>query len=915
MSDTSSAGDTEELVDAELSFGRWLKVCRVARRVTQAELAKRTGYATVTIRKLESDDLRPSRQIAAKIGAQLELDPEACSDLIRYAQGEARFDELRLPIGTQAVPQGAPLSPAPRPTRRHNLPAAPTSLVGRERELDDLRNLLLRPDVRLVTLTGPGGIGKTRLALQAASDLPPFDDGICFVDLAPIHELRLVAATVAKALGVREAPGQPLPDRLQDYLRDKQLLLVLDNFEHVISAAPLVADLLAACPRLTALVTSREPLRLRGEKVFPVPPLQAPHPDRLPDAKRLAQYPAAVLFTQRAQDVKPDWRLTDANAPAIAAICARLDGLPLAIELAAARSQLLAPEAILARLVGTDEHAGSSLRLLTGGARDLPARQQTLRNTIAWSYDLLDDTEQQLFRRLSVFAGGFTLEAAEAVFYTAGDPSPSAERDVLDAVASLLDKGLVQQAERTDIEPRLTMLETIREYGRERLADSGEIAGIQEQQALFFLRLVEQAEPHLYGFHQLAWLTRLVREYDNLRAALRWGIQHPESDVGLRLAGSLLRLWQLNGDWTEAGRWLRDIVAGNRAPHNSPGRAKALYAAAICDWVGGDLSTANERVAESVAIFRSAGDKPGLAFARGVQALVLGALGDGAAWGVVMEAVELARAVDETWILVAALHQQGWVANHLGDAPAAQAAFEESATLSRTIGDRWRLLINLRFLSYIARAQGNFSRAGTLIEEALTLAYELGNRLEVAWALQVKGEIAQAAGDYGSAAAHYDACLALFRDLGSPLDAAAVLVSQARLAHLQADLNRAVALLREGLLILKHTTDSVEIAICLSCIADVARGQGMFARSARLLGAVHALHQDVNTPPFADANRGAYDQAMAATRAELDAESFAASWAKGQAMTLEQAVAYALEEGGAATGATTSAAISTSDGS
>jgi predicted ATPase/DNA-binding CsgD family transcriptional regulator len=481
------------------------------------------------------------------------------------------------------------------------LPALLSSLLGRERETATLHKLLTRADVRLVTITGPGGVGKTSLALHVVHEIrDAFEDGVFFISLAPINDSTLIIPTIAQALGVTESPNRLLLDSLKDFLRKKQMLLLLDNFEQIVSAAPLLTELLNACAELRMLVTSREALRLRGEHEFPLAPLELDdHAIRSDDrsGNTLMQSPAIALFIQRVQAVQPDFHLTEENAPAVTEICARLDGLPLAIELAAARIKLLPPRAMLEKL------QESSLQLLTSGARDMPARQQTLRSAIQWSYELLEDEEKYTFRWLAAFIGGCTLEAARIVI------GPSASLDVLE---SLVGKSLVRQTE-IDRAPRLTMLETMREFGLEQLNHTHELESARRAHATYYLIFAEDAERELTGADQKSWLQRLEREQDNLRAALQWAIDYREGDFAQRMAGALQPFWFRRGRWSEGRRWLEDSLAmESSSTLNQSIRANVLYGAGMLARFQGDFARARILCEQCLALYRALADQTGV---------------------------------------------------------------------------------------------------------------------------------------------------------------------------------------------------------------------------------------------------------------------------------------------------------------
>ncbi|MCC6174426.1 MAG: hypothetical protein IT305_03890 [Chloroflexi bacterium] len=617
-------------------------------------------------------------------------------------------------------------------TAQHNLPIQPTPLIGRDDTVKAVRDLISRDDARLVTLTGPGGTGKTRLGLQVAAELiDQFDDGAVFVSLAPIRDPDLVAPTIGQALGIHEVGSRPVLESLTAFLGERRLLLLLDNFEQILPAAPGVAVLLATCPGLKVLVTSRAPLHLRGEREFPVSPLAFPTPEAKVLASTVTTWPSVALFVQRATDVRPDFMLTDETAVPVAGICRRVDGLPLALELAAARVKLLSPEAVLTRLE-------RRLPLLTGGARDLPERQRTLRDTIGWSYELLDEAEKRLFRRLAVFVGGSTIEAIEAV----RDLDDALGVDVLDGIASLVDNSLVRQIDGPDHESRFTMLETVREFALEQLQSNGEAERARRRHAECFLEFAELARSHLRGPRGSTWLNRFETEHDNLRAAIDWGLAMtdrssedggddevaPGIEIAARIAKACEWFWRLRGHLRQGKEYTDRLLA--RAPTGTAAHARALIVAGALARQMGDHARAVQWTDEAVAAWRSLGDRDRLAEALARAAEMYGRMSG---------ALDRAKALlEESQTQSDDVHHRGDLERSLvclqagaawaaGDLDSAGSLFEQSLALGRADGDIHTIQWTLRYLGILARQRGDVEHAGAQYREALTLAREFGD--------------------------------------------------------------------------------------------------------------------------------------------------------------------------------------------
>ena len=782
-------------------------------------------------------------QILLSLAAQELVRDQLPEEMALRDLGERRLKDLFRP--ERVFQLKAPDLPSEFPPLRtlegrpNNLPLQPTPLVGREREVAEVAQRLLASQTRLLTLTGPGGTGKTRLALQAAADLlEEFEDGAFFVSVATLTDPQLVASAIAAPLGVIEAADRPLEEGIRKYLREKKLLLLLDNFEQVLEGAQFVGQLLAACPGLKVLATSRISLGLYGEREYPVPPLTLPDPKRLPSLVRLTQYGAVRLFIERAQDARPDFSVTNENAPAVAEICARLDGLPLAIELAAARIKVLPPQKMLDRL-------SDRLKLLAGGSRDLPERQRTLRATMEWSHALLEEGEKVHFARLSVFAGGRTLEAIEAVCDAEGDLPV----DVLDGVESLVDKSLLREEEGPGGEPRFVMLETVHEYAREKLEESGEAEELRKLHAHYFLALAEEAEPELKGPRQYEWIERLEAEYDNMRAAFSWFLEDGDIELGLRLAAALRRFWHVRGYFEEGRRWLEQALAKDS---RAPARAKALEAVGGLAHDQGDIVRAEAAAQEGLALS--------------------------------------ARADTDIGLVASFRRTLGIAAEREGDYERATGLYGESLALYREAEDTWGIAASLLSLGNVQVVREEHERAKELYREALILSRESGDPDQYATGLANLGYEHLLEGDHEQATALNEEAARLYRDRGSRGGLVYALDNLAWAALVRGDHERARILHEETLALCWELGDKLIGSESLEGLACAAAARGEAERSARLFGTAKSLGYQQ-----APAERSLREPYLAAARSQLEEAAWKAAWEEGQAMKFEEAVSYALE--------------------
>lgn len=772
-----------------------------------------------------------------------------------------------------------------------SLPRPRTPFVGREHDVRTVCALLTEANVPLVTLTGSGGVGKTRLSLEIAATVAgAYADGVAFVPLATVTDPAQVLPAIAQSVGVAEQAGRAIAELLVASLRPRQQLLILDNLEQVAGCAPALADLLAACPAVQILATSRSPLHLRDEREFPVSPLALPSRPRrgeeTPSLVAIARSDAVKLFVARAESVSPGFALTDANAATLAEVCRRVDGLPLAIELAAARIKILSPDALLALL-------SRSLKLLTAGPRDLPVRHQTMRNTVAWSDDLLDEPARILLRRLGIFAGGCTLAAATAV--ANGDVY-----DVLDALTALVDQSLLRRVDRTAAGPRFEMLETIREYAVERLAATGEEEPCRYRHAAWCLAMAEEAATAITGPEQAAALARLDADHDNLRAALAWELDRGDPGNALRLAVALGRFWFIRGHAGEGHDWLaRSLAAATGAPVAL--RATASNAIGALAHGRGDDAGAVAGFTGALALFREAGDRRGAGNALNNLGILAWYAADfPRAERLHGEALALFRDLVDRDGIATSLNALGNVVHHRGDYARAASLHAESVDLYSALRDDHSRAIAAISLGISLVEGGEPDHAAAVYAGTLTLCRELGFREGIAACLNNLGDLARLAGDAEKATALYEESLVLFRELENRRGIAVSLRNLGLLARDRGDRAGAISLVREALQLRSELGDRDGIAEGLEDLAALAAFDQP-ERAVRLYAAADRLRTTIDAPVRAS-ERADRDRSLGAARNRLDAATHARAWSSGRALSPEDAVAEALSPTRAAPG-------------
>ncbi len=865
----------------EVSFGEWLKRRRKAEGWTQEQLAEQVGCSTIALRKFEAEERRPSAQVVERLAEIFNVPSNEQTAFLRFGRGDWKTAASE---STQDAPWHTSTAPP-----RSNLPASLTSLIGREQDIATVREYLSNTNIRLVTLIGPPGIGKTRLSLETArAALPHFQDGVFFVALAPLDDPALIGVAIAQALGYVEVRNLSTNEQLKEGIGDKQMLIVLDNCEHLIeNVAPLVSGLLSDCSRLTILATSRESLRIPGEWLYPVPAFDVPVESSVVDMETASNFPALTLFAERARAVRPDFALNAENIKTVSAICARLDGLPLVIELIAARMRLMSPQALLERL-------NDQFILSADGMRAVSMRQETLHNAINWSYNLLWEQEQKLFARISVFAGGFTLDAAEAIF-----SRTVTKRSISNLIASLLDKSLLQRVPNDWGGPRFTMLVTIQQFALDRLRHMDEETEVRNWHLAYFLDLAEKADKEIHGPDQIYWMDRLEEEHDNYRAALDWCVANNMTEFALLLHNTLSWAWLVQAHHAEAYSWFDKIRSLPNVTNYQVLYARALNQIGSLGWLLGDYQAALSILEESQEIWLKLG-------AEGEQDLAeaLNYLGMVVLWGNqdndtaqshFEHSFNIYQKLGDQRGMAVTLLNLGKVAADRNENAAALPLFEQSLDRFRQLGDVWGIGRSSMRLGELCLKEGNYEKALFFLKQYLTICEELHFRQGITFALMLLGDSYRYQGDYDRAEQLYEKSLTVSREHSLNEGQANAFFSLGCVALHRTNYLTAARYFKDSYTIIRTIQERGSAIDTVHMFAAVSAGMNQFERAARLYGAAQTLMEESNFPDRS------YDHVEAnhliqIARQQLGGEKFETLAAEGRAMTMGRAVAYALEE-------------------